>query len=179
MVCISLEDLILEEGYPRHLFTKELNRDDNFGVIYDEFYHLDVSDGYYHVTDIKGNVSLVRYTDKKGEFDTFTSHVPKRIYSAIIKDIILKPFDDDHKYNMVLYVLYYVTIHRAYDELSSETLTNGVILHLSNIIKLMIDREYTTYKAHPVIEEAIEYVRRLLTRERIHLGIKPRLNLRR
>ena len=118
---------------------------------------------------------------KKGkELNYLTGMVNTHVYSSMIKNIILEDsYDDVLTFNMILYILYYRVMFRASTILSDKELTEGVIIELSNLIKLMIDREHSTYRNKPAISDAIDEIRRLIKRERINNGIRPKLNLRR
>lgn len=183
MSFIPLSEIADKVGYPRSEFISGRKSHCDFPVSYQADIHKGNPDGYYVSTNghkIKGyeGYSLVR---KKGnDLNQITSQVPNHLYSSIIKNIIISgDYEEELKYNMVLYILYYRVAYRANNELNDEQLTEGVVYELSNLIKIMIDREVTTYKNNPYISDAIDDMRRLLKRERIHLGIRPKLNLRR
>ncbi len=170
-----LSEVCEELGYPRSYFIKSIMAD----KIYDKFNtSLDLDDDFYVVITDDNEISLVR-SKKGGMLTTVTEQASTHVYSAIVKYIILKKYDLNLKIDMILYILYYTTKYRAINDLTDSELTDGVIIHISNIIKLMIEREDTTYRNKSEIGEAIEELRRTLTFERARLGIRQKINLRR
>ena len=166
---ISLYDSVVEIGYPRDTILK-LNT--NLLSITGE---KEIDDGFYVITK-DSRSGLIRY--KNYDPKDISSISSKYLYNIIIKDIILKQDDLVQQSNMILYILYYHVKTTSFSELSDINLTKGVILHLSNIIKLMIDKEHTAYRNKPMIGMSIEQLRLSLTFERIQTGVKHSINLR-
>jgi hypothetical protein len=104
---------------------------------------------------------------------------PQHYYSSIVKNVLFNNYEKDLTNNILLYILYYKVTYSSRAPLTNDQITDGVILMLSGIIKLLIDKEHSTYKNESNVSEIIDDLRKLLIRERIHKGIKPKLNLRR
>lgn len=185
---IKLSDYITELEYPRHEFM-DINRAKNNITITNIDYNMPifVDSGYYdsndyyiisysHNSDIDG-YTLVRRKDKQHK--KITELVPTHLNSSVIKNILFNSYEKDLTNNMLLFILYYKVTYSTTNPLSNMQITEGVILEISNIIKLLIDKEHSTYKNESRVSEVITDLRKLLVRERIHLGIKPKLNLRR
>ena len=171
MSVVQLSEYIEEVGYPRMLFLNIKDNNEKEFIL--EIHYNDLDDAFYLI-----NGSLVR---KKGtNFKRITNTVSNHLYSSIIKNIILNDnYDEVLTYNMLLYILYYRVTYKAHSLLNNNQITDGIIIELSNIIKLMIDRKNSTYRNKPAISDAIDEMRRLIKRERINSGFKPKLNLRR
>ena len=175
-----LSQFITAYGYPRDIFINNFNGyDKELSVINPlEF------DGYYVDTIIENDniKNVILYRMKNGERTLVHDIVTTHFYSSIIKNILFSE-SEDICYNMLLFVIYYrvgYTSHALLNqEISNIEMTERVIYYLVSIIKLLIDREHTTYRTNTYIGEYIDSLRKILTRERIQLGIKPNLNLRR
>jgi len=177
-----LSELAEELGYPRNNFL-DLNRaGNNVAISYyskevenllqSEFYLVEI----LYKDNSKG-YTLVRFKDKM--LSSITDMINVHLYNAIIKNILLGNYEKELTNNILLYILYYRVVYKSYNPLTNAEITDGVILELCNIIKLLIDKEFSTYKNEPRISDIIAELRKLLIRERIHKGIKPKLNLRR
>jgi len=175
-----LDSIVNELQYPRVIFTsnntfvenKDLNTPD-----YKPEGLLNRDERFYLIED---NNEFLLVRAKKGEMINVSGMVSKHLYSAVIKYIILiRNYEIDLQCNMILYILYYITTVKAYNKLTDKELTEGVILHLSNIIKQMIDKEDTLYRDRSEIATMITELRQSLIFERSHLGLRNRINLRR
>lgn len=171
-----LHEYIEELGYPRNEFIGSLsNNNKNIPAMNES-----IEDGYYIITynyNDESGYTLIK--SKKNIYDSVAKTVPIHLYSSIIKNILLGSYEKELTYNMLLFILYYKVTYRSSVGLSIEQITEGVIIELSNIIKLLIDKEDSTYKNERRISNIIDEIRTLLKRERIHVGIRPKLNLRR
>ena len=181
MVLNLLSDVIEELGYPRNNFLNISRAGNNQPVIYTSDFRSYTEDFYIVTIEHKNNTTgytLIRL--KNGKFDRITDMISNHLTNSIIKNIILNTeLAQDIKYNMLLYILYYRVVYKANNPLTDKEITDGIILELANLIKILIDRENTTYKGNTGISDAIDEIRILLKRERIHIGIRPKLNLRR
>jgi len=172
---ISLQTLIADYGYPRSLFI-------DGEKVYTKRYDIPagvVIDTHYYV--IKNNdEKYCAVKAKSGKIDKTLGDVSHSyLYNAIVKYIILEDIDLDLKINMVLYILYYNATVNGSDNISDNDITEGVILHVSNIIKLMIEKEHTLYRDSPHISDAIDELRQTLIFERAHTNWRQKINLRR
>jgi len=179
-----LSDVVEELGYPRNNFLN-INRAGNDREIEISERNRELPDDYYLITmthkDNTTGYTLIRKKKEKHDnsFTRISNMNTVHLYSSIIKNILLGNYEKELTYNILLYILYYRVVYKSYNPLTNIEITDGVIIELSNIIKLMIDKENTTYKDEPRISDIIAELRKLLIRERIHKGIKPKLNLRR
>jgi len=173
---ISLQELISDYGYPRSLF---INTDKEYSKRFDvpptqnwdqEFYVIKNDDLTY--CPVKTKIGTPTAKSLGGLSYSY-------IYNAVIKYIVLKNLDLDLKINMLLYILYYTSSVNGSDTITDVEITEGVILHISAIIKLLIDKEHTLYRDSSYIGEVIEELRQSLLFERAHTNWRQKINLRR
>ena len=174
---ILLSEYITEIEYPRNEFI-DVDRGAN-NILQNIVEPLTLN-GYYIINYANNGIigyCLIRYKDNN--IVRVTEMPPQHFYSSLVKNILLGNYEKDLTNNILLYILYYKVKYSSHNPLTNDQITDGVILELSNIIKLLIDKEHNTYKNESRVSELISDLRKLLIRERIHKGIKPKLNLRR
>jgi len=167
----SLIDFIADYGYPRSIFLK------NSGITIINDIDLDLILSTYS-TELNNNNFNILIDDNKicllkskiNNKSKIVNALPySYIYNSIIKYIISNNYENNLKIDSILYILYYITVTHAKSDINDLILTEGVVIHLVNIIKLMIDKENTLYKNNVYINDMIEELRETLSFERLHI----------
>lgn len=180
MALIPLSEYIDEFGYPRILFLDEsdnLNRktpiseysNPDYGTAANGPHDYYLDDEIFQLFRMKGSTSKNVYEMIKPHF-----------ISAVIKNVLLNDhIDDDIKYNMALFMVYYYIVFNANDKLTDAEISEGVLIYLATLISTIVNKSNTTYKKYDV-NDVVEKLRALVRSERLAAGLyKTNINLRR
>lgn len=118
--------------------------------------------------------STVKDVRSTKDLDTY---VKQHLVSSVIRNILLNnSYSEMMRGNIAVFIFYYHAYYNSKEEYNLNELTEKVIIHLSNTITTMMNKELTTYRNYKV-NSLIKMMRTRLNIERSYITVK-RINLR-
>ena len=162
----------------RSIFKDKLKDVDNIKIWYESIITIDdspfkelnllcrqtIDEGYRILTS---EVLPIPFIFKfKGKFvKPLNTYEMRHIQSSVIKSILLDGDGDfDIRINRAIYVLYnYWFFHKK----DIESITHNVCIDIENIISILIDKGFTTYRKYIITNELVEKLREKLMSEKL------------
>lgn len=108
-------------------------------------------------------------------------YIKQHLISSVIRNILLDRSTSSvrERCNAAVFIYYYNIFYHTNREYTIEEITESVVIYLSDTIKVMIDKELTTYRDCPNMSNIIEEMQMRLNLERTQSVVKKRwINLR-